>query len=378
MAKFRQHINSAFYIRYSYAYVIVNIETGLKMVYYKQQSGSPRINTFAAAERWLNDQESERLNIDIDRPNTKWVFVKFSNIDVKVVLDNQPMLGTGPLPDWLRNLVRGRVSKMVLLDTFDDILCLWCCIAVYQGARPDRSTQAVRELAKSFLKLSTTPNDVPRTSLDELDKVERHLNQGKQLSDWLGIRIYQPERQENGEILWHLRKNPSDKPKNIMTIRIYDEHAFLIKDMEKLARIYACVDCRTHFRKVCHLQQHAKTCAQGRTIIDCPNERVKVPQTSYERAFYHHKKAQTSASSIRWFERTSKLLRKHIHHALCGHGGERWLVVARPQRRCSNTTAATGMVVVGVFQMAEIKLSTTTKLEKIDFLQQWNTQEPSK
>jgi len=35
MAKFRQRINSAFYIRYIYAYVIVNTETDLKMVYYK-------------------------------------------------------------------------------------------------------------------------------------------------------------------------------------------------------------------------------------------------------------------------------------------------------------------------------------------------------
>lgn len=39
IAKFGQHINTT-YIRYSYVYVIVNIETGLKMVYYKLQRGS--------------------------------------------------------------------------------------------------------------------------------------------------------------------------------------------------------------------------------------------------------------------------------------------------------------------------------------------------
>ena len=53
MAKFRQRINSVFYIRYSYAYVLVNVENGLKMVYYKRQSGSVLINSFAAAERIL-------------------------------------------------------------------------------------------------------------------------------------------------------------------------------------------------------------------------------------------------------------------------------------------------------------------------------------
>ena len=210
--------------------------------------------------------------------------MRFFNVEIKVVLDRQPLLGTGPLPDWVRNLAHSR--KMVALDTFNDNLCLWRCIAVDQGARPDRSTEAARELVKKFLKLRTTPNNAPRTSLDVLDKVERHLNEGKQLTDWLGIRVYEPERQENGEILWYLRKNPSNKLKKIMTIGIYDGHAFLIRDIEKLAKIYACTDCQARFTKVCHLQRHAKTCAQGRTIIDCPNERLKVPQTAYERAFY--------------------------------------------------------------------------------------------
>ena len=76
---------------------------------------------------------------NIAHPNTKWVFVK-------VVLDNQPMLGTGLLPDWLQNLARGHVSKMVSLVTFEDNLCLWHCIAVYQQARADRSTHSAREL----------------------------------------------------------------------------------------------------------------------------------------------------------------------------------------------------------------------------------------
>ena len=178
------------------------------------------INNFAEAERWVNEEENKRLNLDnIERPNTKWTFVKFSNIEVKAVLDNQPMLGTGPLPDWLKNLAHGR--KMVSLDTFGDNMCVWRCIAVYQGARPDRCTQLASKLARGFFKLDI----VPRTCLDELDKVEGYLNKEKQLREWIGIRAYEPKRQENGEIYWHLRKNSSDKLKNIMTIGIYEGHA---------------------------------------------------------------------------------------------------------------------------------------------------------
>ena len=77
----------------------MNNETWLRMTYYKQQRGCPWINDFAEGER-RHSLTLQPLNLDnIERPNTKWVFVKFSNIEVKAVLDRQPLLGTGPLPD---------------------------------------------------------------------------------------------------------------------------------------------------------------------------------------------------------------------------------------------------------------------------------------
>ena len=201
-------------------------------------------------------------------------------------------------------------------------MCLWRCIAVHQGARPDRSTNAAKQLAKGFFKTDF----VPRTNLDELDKVEVYLNQGKQVFQWIGIRVYEPERQRNGEIYWNLRKNPSDKLKNIMTIGIYEGHAFLIKDITKLARTYVCNNCQARFTKVGNLQRHIKTCSQGRTIIDCPNEKVKAPPTAYERTFYDE--GHASPLAISWLEKTGKQLGIHIHHAMCGHGGERWILGA--------------------------------------------------
>ena len=42
------------------------------MVFYKQQKGSPWINNFAEAERWVNEEENKRLNLDnIERPKYK-------------------------------------------------------------------------------------------------------------------------------------------------------------------------------------------------------------------------------------------------------------------------------------------------------------------
>jgi len=121
----------------------------------------------------------------------------------------------------------------VALDIFDDNLCLWCCIAVYQGVRPNRCTKAERDLAQAFLKLKTPRTAIPKTSLDALNKSETHLNRDA----WLGIRVYEPDRQENGELVWHLRKNASERLQNSNNL-----NEFLIKDIKKLARLYACVE----------------------------------------------------------------------------------------------------------------------------------------
>ena len=122
---------------------------------------------------------------------------------------------------------------------------------------------------------------MPRTSLDELDEVERYLTQGKVLADWLGIRVFEPEGEDGGEVIWHPRRNPSSGFRNILKIGICEGHAFFIKNIERLGKNYSCIHCRSRFTQVCNLQRHAKTCAQGRTIIDCPNEIVRAPQTAY-------------------------------------------------------------------------------------------------
>ena len=325
MAKIRENVSTAFYLRHVFSYQLRNIEDEEETVilFYKN-TGSPWINRLEEAEEWLSRQEKSRLELEgVARPNTKWVFESFFNVDLKVVLDRQPLVGTGPLPDWLRNRARGRGGTMVALDTYKDNLCLWRCIAVHRGARVDRSTKEARSLAQSFYKLKPMPTDHPKTSLDELDKVETHLNQGTAVSAWLGIRVYEPERGEEGEVVWHLRRNANPKLTNILTISIYEGHAFLIKDITKLAKTYECTHCRARFTKVCNLQRHFQTCSAGKTVIYCPGEKVEAPQTAFEKVFYPNSTA--SRQALLWLEREAKQRGIHIHHARFRHGGERWL-----------------------------------------------------
>ena len=108
-----------------------------------------------------------------------------------------------------------------------------------------------------------------------------------------------------------------------MAIGVFEGHAFVIKDIKKLAKTYACAHCNARFTQAGSLQRHAQRCAQGKTVIDCPGEKVEAPQTAFEKAFYP--RHQASRESLRWLEQEAKRRKICIHHAMSGHGGERWI-----------------------------------------------------
>ena len=135
--------------------------------------------------------------------------------------------------------------------------------------------------------------------------------------------MYEPKRGEDGEVVWHIRRNPPAKLTNILTIGIYEGHGFVIKDIARLAKNYSCAHCRARFTKECNRKRHFKTCRQGKTVIDCPGERVESPHTAFEKAFYP--KNSASQGSLWWLDREAKRRKIHIHYAMCGHGGERWV-----------------------------------------------------
>ena len=166
---------------------------------------------------------------------------------------------------------------MIALDSFQDNLCLFRCLAVHRGAHPDRCTQQTE-----FLNANQTLQDIPKTSLDQLKKVEEHFKQG--------ICIYEPTEEGAGTkegvgTAWYLTRLPAHYGQQGTPPRT----AFLIKDITKLANVYVCRHCNQRFIK-------ADRCTKRQTTIVCPGEKVEAPQSAYEKAFYP--KGNASASSI--------------------------------------------------------------------------------
>ena len=53
--------------------------------------------------------------------------VMFKHVQTKLIASNEPLMGCGPLPEWLR-----KKRCIHSLDTFDNNLCVWRCLALYK------------------------------------------------------------------------------------------------------------------------------------------------------------------------------------------------------------------------------------------------------
>ena len=313
-AKIVEHVHSRFMLKLSAQVELQHLEEAdRKMDYYQRDNGSsPWFETLAAAEDWVRRQEELRLE-NRQTPDTKWTYVRTKRVYVKVILDRHPLfLGQGRLPDWLR-----RKTGVLSFDTYRDNRCLFHCIAVHWGAKVRDNMRKTRELENSFF--AQRPGLRNHLTDKHLPLLERHFKQG------IAAYTVQP----NGDfVLTHFPANYAQVGRPVLTMGLYAGHAFLIKNLAQVARSFTCAACQARFTKSCNLMRHVKDrCSGGRTKINCPYNRIEVPSSAYEKAFYPE--CRCSFIATKWLEWEAKQRGIHIHHARCGHGGERHILGAR-------------------------------------------------
>ena len=100
-------------------------------------------------------------------------------------------------------------------------------------------------------------------------------------------------------------------------------HCFFIKDIELLTKIWECAGCEQRFNRHDNYNRHVTggACSGGKTKLICPGGRFERIMNSSEKVFYGGC-TKFSYAACQWIEKQSELIGKHIHHALCMHGGE--------------------------------------------------------
>ena len=138
----------------------------------------------------------------------------------------------------------------------------------------------------------------------------------------MGLQVHEPT--ECGD--WHFTRGAAHYDEKV-SIGMFEEHAFLIRDIQKLANVFAAELARHASQSAVNLQRHAKTCMTGVTKVVGPNEQVKAPPSAFEKAFYPNPGGSKLATQ--WLEYESRKRGVHIQHDLCGHGGE-WYINNAP------------------------------------------------
>ena len=271
--------------------------------------------------------------------NSKGVYegrVRFTSVSTKIILSNEPLLGCGPLPKWLAD------KKCVYaIDKIDDNLCFWRCLVIHQRImkgekRPEEKTNRdALKLARDFYKRPNLKREnVWPTRLVDFENIAKQFK--------VNIRLFEP-RGNDDKTAWRLVFGKNQFKKNLPCVDIglfvYEDHdkkqaeednrysrqghCFFIKDIELLTKTWECVGCGQRFNRHDNYNRHVTggTCGGGKTKLICPGEKFERIMNSTEKVFYGGN-TKFSYAACQWIEKQSELIGRHIHHALCGHGGE--------------------------------------------------------
>ena len=267
--------------------------------------------------------------------------VRFTSVSTKIILSNEPLLGCGPLPKWLAD------KKCVYaIDKINDNLCFWRCLVIHQRImkgekRPEEKTNRdALKLARDFYKRPNLKREnVWPTSLVDFENIAKQFK--------VNIRLFEP-RENKDKTAWRLVFGKNQFKKNLPCVDIglfvyedHDEkqaeednrysrqgHCFFIKDIELLTKTWECGGCGQRFNRHDNYNRHVTggTCGGGKTKLICPGEKFEQIMNSIEKVFYGGVK-NFNYDACRWIEKQSELTGRHIHHALCGHGGEFYVSV---------------------------------------------------
>ena len=305
------------------------------IVYGKTKSSTGTLTSLQEIEDFIEQCEIKRLDLEdndfwgkaylpaertIETPEAYQGMVVFKHVQIKLVSSNEPLLGCGPLPDWLRKkrciyAVDGKNERT-------DNLCVWRCLAIYTRGSAKRETERTTREALTLAR-----------EYYGNDKLKRQDVWATRLVDFLGIakkfsiniRVYEL-RKNSEKAPWRLVFGQNQYKEKLDTINLgmFGGHCFYIKNMAVLCQNWECLACKQIFNQSQNLDRHLTdgSCNGGKTKVICNGKKFKRILNSSEKVFYGGK-PNFSYSACQWIEHMSEETGKHIHHAFCGYGGER-------------------------------------------------------
>ena len=234
-------------------------------------------------------------------------------------------MGCGPLPSWLKDK-----RYIYAIDKFDDDLCVWQCPAIYMRKNIQWGTEFVTrttlQLAHETMVIKIwKKKDTKPTKLANFEGIAKHHN--------INIMLYEPRKDKGKDAgyIWRQLVYSKIQHKNDLptrNMRLLGRLCFCIKRMDVLCNRWEGKGCRQIFTRNEDLTRHLKEkrCTGRKTRINCSGGKSKHILNSSEKLFYGGD-TKFSYAACQWFAIQAIETCKHIHHKMCGHGGERMVNV---------------------------------------------------
>ena len=302
------------------------------IVYGRTKSSTGTLASLQEIEDFIEQCEMKRLDLEdndfggkaylpaertIETPGAYQGMVVFKHVQIKLVLSNEPLLGCSPLPDWLL-----KKRCIYAVDSFDDNLCVSRCLAIYTRRDVERRSEFVTREALTLAREyygndKLKQQDVRTTRLVDFEGIAKKFS--------INIRVYEPKKNSE-KAPWRQVYGQNQYKAKLDTINLgmFGGHCFYIKNMAVLCQNCECLACKQIFNQSQNLDRHLTdgSCNGGKTKLICNGKKFKCILNSSEKVFYGGK-PNSSYSACQWIEHMSEETGKHIHHTLCGHGGER-------------------------------------------------------
>ena len=153
--------------------------------------------------------------------------VIFKHVQISLLASNEPLMGFGPLLDWLRDK-----CCIYAIDTFDDNLCVWRCLVIYKRHACGEKNQVEKRNCETALNLSCEyygdkkfkKHDVRPTKRVAFEGIAKHHN--------VNIMLYEPkkDRGKDAGSIWGLVCDKIQHKSDLSTINmgLLGGHCFYI------------------------------------------------------------------------------------------------------------------------------------------------------
>ena len=257
---------------YSFKSVIYRVNGEIKDYSKALDSARGMFRSLKEIQEYIEVCEQIRLNLDNEEvwskaylPTTRTTEVRgdyegkvvFKHVQIRLVASNEPLMGCGPLPGWLRDK-----RCIYALDTFDHNLCVRRCLAIYKRLTrveknrvQERNCHAVLGLVWEYYgDNNLKKRDVRPIKPVDFEGIAKHHN--------VNIILHEPRKNRGKDAgsVWRLVYGKAQHKNNLPAINVglLGAHCFYIKEMDVHCKRWECKGCRQIFTRKENSIRHLK------------------------------------------------------------------------------------------------------------------------